>query len=231
VKEAEFSGTECVYVQNEYGLDKMPRIPMVTWSNIEQSVAKFVDSYVNWNMLTYGVGEEAGSTARVDDGIFYYGAYRKGREGYFRKYFRDPSLPVYISTSKKNAEKFSLFGSNIRAVPPLAPLITGAAQYAMALYIEDTYTHRVYNSPANRFYEMLSAGTAMVFDKSCLNTFRKAGYDITPYIVNSPAEVKEKLVSWREIAARQAADWRRDYRKELRMQVEEANCKLARCSQ
>jgi hypothetical protein len=203
---------------------------MTTWSNIEQSVARFIDSYVNWNMLTYGVVEEAENTARLDDGIFYYGAFRKGREVYFRKYFRDPSLPAYISTSKKNAEKFAGLGPSVRPVPPMAPLIVGAAQYAMALYVEDTYTHRVYNSPANRFYEMLSAGTAMVFDKSCLKTFRTAGYDITPYIVNNPAEVKAMLPIWREIALAQAKEWRRDYRAELCAQVDEAHRKLTRCS-
>jgi hypothetical protein len=61
--------------------------------------------------------------------------------------------------------------------------------------MEDRSSHNRFCSPANRFYEYISSGSLVLFDSHCKKTFDQAGVDIEPYIVNSPADVKEKMLN------------------------------------
>jgi len=129
--------------------------------------------------------------------IVYYGAWRTGREKYFKKYF-DREFPV--STSKKNVKKYTdrgihgLWSNRLNWYGLKETLY----DYKSSLYIEDEKTHEWYSHLANRYYEALSYSVPTYFDKSCLNTIRKARLDIpydidTWFIVDSLRDLRYKL--------------------------------------
>ncbi|MBA7670512.1 hypothetical protein ES703_78658 [subsurface metagenome] len=146
--------------------------------------------------------------------IVYYGMYRDGRAKYFRKYLNSDFI---VSTSPKNIITFKQLGCKSRFCRPFLWSNKGSvfSLFRYSLYIEDEYTHKHYNYPANRFYEALSYGVIQLFDESCSFTFDKAGYDIAPFIVRNKRSLKLQIshmdknydhflkqqLSWREKAA------------------------------
>jgi hypothetical protein len=104
----------------------------------------------------------------------------------------------------------------------------------VGLYIEDAHSHKVYTSPANRFYEMLSAGVPMLFDRSTLGTFQQAGYDTAQFLPYAPKLddsnrvelVQRTLANAAEVADTQQRLWARDYRDELETQLQAAEAKV-----
>jgi hypothetical protein len=125
--------------------------------------------------------------------IVYFGAWRTGREKYFKKYF-DKDFPV--STSRKNVKKFTdhsihaLWTNRLNWYGTKDTLF----DYKSSLYIEDEKTHEWYSHLANRYYEALSYSIPTFFDKSCLNTIEKAKWHIPSYyIVEDRDELKWKL--------------------------------------
>lgn len=124
--------------------------------------------------------------------ICYYGTYRKYREKYFQKYF---ASDIVLSTSGKNIKKFLLSGCDCCLTDKFSwePNKETLNLFKASLYIEDSKTHKLYNHLANRFYEGLFCNCALFFDKSCINTIKKSGYDIPDYfIVDSYEEAIEK---------------------------------------
>jgi len=127
--------------------------------------------------------------------IVYFGAWRKGRNKYFRKYF-DRDFPV--STSRKNVIKFTSKDINALWVDRLNwyGMKDTLFDYKNSLYIEDERTHTEYSHLANRYYEALSYSLPTFFDKSCLNTIEKAKIDIPEwFIVDSLDELRFKMKS------------------------------------
>jgi len=127
--------------------------------------------------------------------IVYYGAWRKGREKYFKKYF-DRNFPV--STSRKNTKKFTNQGVHALWCDRLNwyGTMNTLFDYKSSLYIEDEKTHEWYSHLANRYYEALTYSIPSYFDKSCIITLEKAGIrDDIPdrFIVNSIEELKNRL--------------------------------------
>ena len=96
--------------------------------------------------------------------------------------------------------------------------IQDLSKFAATVYIEDQHIHTHYNSPANRFYECLSAGVAMFFDESTSNTMKTAfpgkGDYLFP-VVNSAEEVLEALPTYEQIAHEQRDLFKHDYLTEL----------------
>lgn len=163
--------------------------------------------YVNWNQLTYRPC--VGSGAKVP-GLFYHGAYRKGREADFIKYFNDAPYPVTVSTTVKGLQGFKAHckGKGFRVVPPIAS-ISDICAYDAALYIEDADSHEQYHSPANRFYEYLSAGVPIFFDRACSATFKRYGLKgFGDYSVRNAGELNQFLAD-RDVLARVAHDQQR----------------------
>jgi len=121
-------------------------------------------------------------------GIIYYGMYREGRAHYFQKYF---SSEIVISTSRKNIILFKQLGCKPKfALPFHWNKSNPFPQFKYSLYIEDSYSHRNYTYPANRFYEGLSCGVLQLFDEKTLPTFQKAGYDIASFIIKNKRSLK-----------------------------------------
>lgn len=125
--------------------------------------------------------------------IVYFGAWRTGREKYFKKYF-DRNFPV--STSRRNTKKFTsrgvhgLWSNRLNWYGSKDTLF----DYKASLYIEDEQTHKWYSHLANRYYEALTYSIPSFFDKSCLHTISKANIEIPDwFIVDSLEELRHNL--------------------------------------
>jgi len=150
--------------------------------------------YLNWNKLTFISEKEIQIKIKPKYfGLSYFGAFRENRVEYFKKYMENPPYNVYISTtSENNKNNFYAINNKIKFFTPPS-IVPSFGLCNTALYIEDKNSHKIYTSPANRFYEYLSCGNLILFDKSCIWTFEKANIDILPYIVNNAAEFNEKM--------------------------------------
>lgn len=114
--------------------------------------------------------------------IVYFGAWRTGREKYFKKYF-DRNFPV--STSKRNVKKFTdrgvhaLWCDRLNWYGKKDTLF----DFKSSLYIEDEDTHEWYSHLANRYYEALTYSIPTFFDVSCLNTIEKSEQDVIDWLI------------------------------------------------
>jgi hypothetical protein len=194
--------------------------PLDYWTTLP-SMATTPDSrYINWNMLTYV--PFVPTPDEIVDGICYYGAFREDRKPYFERYLNTDLYPVNISTTVP--KKF-------KTVAPLAsytqkfsnPLAFDLSKYEATVYIEDELSHKVYCSPANRFYEALSAGVAIAVDHRAANTLQEAGLELKPeWIVKDDKDVENFLCYSDVIARDQNNAWNRDYLGDLTYAVDKA---------
>jgi len=127
----------------------------------------------------------------------YYGRWREDRADYFKKYIQGG---LYLSTSTKNMKKFKHEGCN----PKYLDTISWADKketlnlFKYSLYIEDKYTHKVFNNLANRWYEAGFCNNVMFFDINCWNTIRKSEIgiyenEIKDYIVTDYNSLQDKI--------------------------------------
>ena len=143
--------------------------------------------YFNWNALTMDVELDPIRpwSERTHRGVmFYYGSFRKDRRPEFDKFFDIPKVPIMISCpNDKFVPEYPLC-SHIGKVP----LKHYSSQFGLGLYLEDRASHKSFHSPANRFYEMMSAGLPMVFQQEASRMMERAGYDIDDYTIWSGGE-------------------------------------------
>jgi len=140
--------------------------------------------YLNWNVLTmdYPTNMHAEFYDRpFNNCMVYYGSFRKERIPYFDRYFKNPKIPIIISSpSRKFAENYS--SSMITHEPKFEDLRYDLCNYGLGLYIEDKRSHKEFHSPANRFYEMLSAKVPIVFQYESKIMLNQAGYDVSNWV-------------------------------------------------
>lgn len=187
------------------------------WTSIPDRLKEINGAYINWNRMTWKHNmkweTEKRQTPSVK-GLGYFGAYRPGREKYFRRYFTDCMYPVTVSTFPRNKLKFFNLNPSINIVAPFHDRRQIRA-FQTVLYIEDAYSHDHFTSPANRFYECLSNFVPIIFDRSCVKTFKHAGYDISHYAVNDSMSMGVMLRQDQLIAENQRKLWYRNYQIEL----------------
>jgi len=184
-----------------------------------------LDSYVNWNQLTY---EPRDGMTHVDrePGVLYWGALRKGREGRLRQLLHG-QFPVTVSTAPQSVQKFKEFLPNANYVGQLNPLIAALTRYRATIYTHDDWSDTAYCSLANRFYEALSAGMAILVDARCTGTFKRAGLSMEPeWIVRSHDDVARALANAERIAVDQVR-WREHYQTLLKEQLHAAVAKVS----
>jgi hypothetical protein len=185
--------------------------------------------YVNWNALTF---DEKFSSNVIDkrrrtatNTLLYYGSYRNGsgkssRVRYFDRYFRDPKIETVISSpAKQFAEQY---GEKILTVPAIMQdFYDTLGSHGLGLYLEDRMSHERFHSPANRFYEMLSAGLPMVFQPEAEAMMARAGYKIADYIAHSSRSVEGHMKRREEIGRLQREEWIGDNPGKFRRVLEE----------
>jgi hypothetical protein len=151
-------------------------------------------SFINLNLLV--VKNHNQLIGKKYDCI-YYGRWREDRADYFKRYIQGG---LYLSTSTKNMKKFKHEGCN----PKYLDTISWADKketlnlFRYSLYIEDKYTHKIFNNLANRWYEAGFCNVVVFFDVNCWNTIRKseiAYYEqqIKDYIVTDYQSLQDKI--------------------------------------
>lgn len=179
----------------------------VYWSTVEKNIQTPRDHYVNWNQLTF----ELQPLPELADKptLLYYGAFRAKRVNDFIKWFVKPMYDVVISTTPIRGKKFKELDSAIQIVQPFTSL-ADLPKCSATLYIEDERSHREFHSPANRFYEMLSAGIPIFFDYASIKMLAKAGINVPEkWTVKHSGELMNKLEVYdlKEMQAEQRALW------------------------
>jgi hypothetical protein len=193
--------------------------PTDFWTTLKEppDVARGVVYYVNWNQLTYtGKPDDIARRPYNDKDLFYYGAFRMGRRGSFDKYFAQKKVPVSILST---SSKFSTAYPRAQSVVPLRPLHLELRRHGLGLYIEDRKSHTEFHSPANRFYEMLSAGLPMVFEPEAAPMLLRAGFDVHGCVARNGKDLREAVERRIDIATFQRDSWHRPYRDELRSRL------------
>lgn len=250
--EAVLSARRVVWVQNDYTIipprtdgdaqspfrrafverAKLGRSRTIFWSTCEKWFSQPGSSRVNWNMLTFDENYDPGavSVRRTDasDTLFYYGSWREAsgksnRVPLFRRYFQNPTIRTVISSPvDKFAKAFPLCQ---HTGPISSDFYEVLGSHGMGLYIEDRKSSEEFHSPANRFYEMLSAGLPMVFMPESGSMLRRENIDPTPYAARNTLEIERMFDRREKIGAEQRERWipsRSYFRDELIRQVDAA---------
>ena len=217
-----------IYVNNDYILTPASQIikyikpkRLTIWSTCPYRKSKNFEKniYVNWNMLTYAPVEPVEDKA---GDLIYYGALRPNRKEYISKFLNHPNC--VISTNKRSFKEVIEMCPEANIIDKFKNNLIGEiAKYKASIYLEDPYSHSHYCSPANRFYECLSAGICQFFEEGSIKTME--GYDIKNYIVKNKEDLFDKLKYWEWFAEEQKS-WRKDYQGILLDQVNNAIQKL-----
>lgn len=226
-----------IYIQNDYTVQPVSQVqkvlrdelgmshaqpfettPPYMWTNIPGNVHGPGSAYVNWNLLTWSPVQI--QHERIP-GLMYYGSFRKDRVKYFEKYLGpDTSYPVHVSASPVNQKKFLELNPDIICHKPWRTY-EELGRFQATIYIEDEHIHTHYNSPANRFYECLSAGVPMFFDETVRNTLAQAGYhDVS--VVDGPRTINLEPAYTRYLAQTQRERFSGDFINQLRNQIQQA---------
>jgi len=212
-------------------LDDNPDLRVLSWSATPEWPENFLARqtymrilkdvrYINWNSLTYNPRPIPDS---LQSGLLYWGAYRQRRAKEFERFFETSMFPVKVSCTRAGGKKFEELDSRIELIPPL----TAETWPAMTtLYIQDDLSSKFYTSPANRFYEALSAGIPMYFQPESATTFERAGFSIDRWVVNGPRELaisiqKEVEAGPNHSGRVQRELWGHDFVGDLRIRLQE----------
>ena len=234
---------QIIWIQNDYTI--IPPIPdgkavspfrkafrenydkVSFWTTCEDFSKKPASHYVNWNMLTFDPDYDpkviAKRRKKATEDLFYYGSFRVGRQIYFDRYFKNTAVKTTVSCP---TTAFENDYPNVTNTGPMrADFFEEVGSHGLGLYIEDKRSHSNYHSPANRFYEMLSAGLPMVFQQESGTMLRRAGFNPDPFVAQKPSEVARMMKHREDIGQEQRKLWVRDFRKELIEQLHNARNK------
>jgi hypothetical protein len=151
-------------------------------------------NFLNTNLL---ISKPANQITPKKYDCIYYSRYRADRMEYCTKYLQGN---IYLSTHPKNHKHFFHAGCRPKLIKHI-DWTEGKETlnlFRYSLYLEDKYTHKVFNNLANRWYEAGFCNNVVFFDVNCWNTINKSeiGYfkeQIKDYIVTDYESLKRKI--------------------------------------
>jgi hypothetical protein len=157
-------------------------------------ICNFVNgkNFLNTNLL---IAKESNPLTIKKYDCIYYSRYRADRMKYCNIYLQGN---IYLSSHPKNHKHFFHAGCKPRLIKHIdwTSHRETLNQFRYSLYIEDVYTHSVFNNLANRWYEAGFCNNVMFFDINCKNTIQKseiAEYFDEYYYVSSHKELEDKI--------------------------------------
>ncbi len=210
------------------------------WTTCEKLArATPLSTYVNWNALTWDPAptrQIASARKTAGDDLFYYGSYRhasghSSRVKYFDRYLSTKRIPVTISSpshgDNPNPKFVERFPHATHTGKFKQDLLSEIARHGAGLYIEDQMSHRDFHSPANRLYEMASAGLPIIFQLESVRMLEKAGMDVSDWACLTEDKMVELFKRREEIGAEQQKAFRKiDHIGLMNAQFKDAQKKL-----
>lgn len=164
----------------------------------------------DWNRLTWSPLVVTTPHKERLSRIAYYGSFRPDRLKTFDRY-----LPAWgnrftmAAANGKDLKRFSARYPTIEVTPRTPDAFQFLDRYAVTPILEDRYAYTHHVSPPNRFYEALSAGTAMFFEPESVSQWGEYGYDVAPFVI--PPDPNEMLERAGKVARSQARRWAKNF--------------------
>jgi hypothetical protein len=181
-----------VGIKSEYeevGYNRPYFMPYIEIGNFEGC-----QNFLNTNLL---ISRQPNQLTPKKYDCIYYSRHRADRMIYCKEYLQGD---IYLSTHPKNHKHFYHAGCRPKLIKHI-DWTEGKEtlnQFRYSLYIEDKYTHNVFNNLANRWYEAGFCNNVIFFDVNCWNTIKKSEIayfedQIKDYIVSGHSELMDKI--------------------------------------